>query len=431
MPARERAAGLVRAVAQTHEAEQSAAAVERAWQWLAERAHWDVAVLFDHLLAQVEPLIGVVESPENSLDDEALARGPCGLSRCTVRAPCPPPVGNGGVDDNGLETPELLVGCSRAGCAVLRRAVGGTAPAHCGFRRADRFRSLRPAARRGRGEPGAQRCCQGFVTGLRFLRASLSWPPCSGPSARRTLAKLGPFGPALDYHRRGVPCLCEGLCPIDGSVDRRLLVDVRPVGRAGRTDPPFAVVAAANGQLFTRRLVHRNPPCLLVCRGARQCDLGARRFGFLLQNLGHHVDGQLRLGVFMHQAFGFSLDVERFVLLARVRDQVCDLDRQRQGLLRIGQWTTSLYSRNNCPSVVLFRPQSRTADCHRWGRGVPLARPFRGPAEASDRGVGQAGGGSKVSNRALSRPAREPRSDFIFRGGSQMTGAHGGQRDPR
>jgi Sulfotransferase family len=73
MPARERAAGLVRALAQVHEGEQSAAAAERAWRWLVQRSDWRVALLFDHLLARVEPLVGVEKSPETSLTDEALA----------------------------------------------------------------------------------------------------------------------------------------------------------------------------------------------------------------------------------------------------------------------------------------------------------------------------------------------------------------------
>lgn len=73
MPARDRTAGLVRALAQTHEGEQSAAAAERAWRWLAERGDWEVARLFDHLLAQVAPLVGVEKSPETSLTDVALA----------------------------------------------------------------------------------------------------------------------------------------------------------------------------------------------------------------------------------------------------------------------------------------------------------------------------------------------------------------------
>lgn len=74
MPAKERASGLVRALAQTREGTQSAAAVERAWQWLAERVDWDVALVFDHLLAQVEPLVGVEKSPESTLTHESLAR---------------------------------------------------------------------------------------------------------------------------------------------------------------------------------------------------------------------------------------------------------------------------------------------------------------------------------------------------------------------
>src|SRR3954453_7949488 len=74
MPARERAAGLLRALAQTHEGQQSAAAAERAWRWLGDRADWDVALLLDQLLARVQPLTGVEKSPETSLTDAALDR---------------------------------------------------------------------------------------------------------------------------------------------------------------------------------------------------------------------------------------------------------------------------------------------------------------------------------------------------------------------
>ena len=107
------------------------------------------------------------------------------------------------------------------------------------------------------------------------------------------------------------PASARDLGPIDGSVDCRLLVDVRPVGRAGRADPPFAVVAVTDGQLFARHLVHRNPPCFSVSRGVRLGDLGARRLGFLLKHGGDFVDGNVRLGVFMHQAPGRLVGVQR------------------------------------------------------------------------------------------------------------------------
>lgn len=74
MPARERTAGLVRSLAQLHENRQSAQAAERAFEWLRARAAWDVAAVFDHLMALVAPLVAVEKSPETSLTDDALQR---------------------------------------------------------------------------------------------------------------------------------------------------------------------------------------------------------------------------------------------------------------------------------------------------------------------------------------------------------------------
>jgi adenylyl-sulfate kinase len=72
MPARERNAGLIRALAQLHEHEQSEEAAERALQWLRERADWDVGAVFEHLSALIAPLAAVEKSPETSLGDNAL-----------------------------------------------------------------------------------------------------------------------------------------------------------------------------------------------------------------------------------------------------------------------------------------------------------------------------------------------------------------------
>jgi hypothetical protein len=74
MPARQRTAGLVRALAQLHEGEQSGAAADRAWCWLEQRADWSVAAVLAHLLALVSPRVGVEKSPETSASDRAMDR---------------------------------------------------------------------------------------------------------------------------------------------------------------------------------------------------------------------------------------------------------------------------------------------------------------------------------------------------------------------
>jgi hypothetical protein len=72
-PARVRAEGLLRALAQLHHGEQTPQSVRQAWRWLRQRERWDVAAVLDELLGLVEPLIGVEKSPETSLTDQALA----------------------------------------------------------------------------------------------------------------------------------------------------------------------------------------------------------------------------------------------------------------------------------------------------------------------------------------------------------------------
>jgi hypothetical protein len=74
MPVGERVAGLLRALALLHEGAQTPVAIEHARAWLAERAAWPTHQVLDHLLALVDPRIGVEKSPESSLSWEALSR---------------------------------------------------------------------------------------------------------------------------------------------------------------------------------------------------------------------------------------------------------------------------------------------------------------------------------------------------------------------
>lgn len=66
--------GLLRALAQVHEGEQTEASVERAEQWLAARTSWSTGAVFDHLLEQVAPQIGVDKSPRTVMKPEYLER---------------------------------------------------------------------------------------------------------------------------------------------------------------------------------------------------------------------------------------------------------------------------------------------------------------------------------------------------------------------
>lgn len=74
MPARERTAGLVRALAQLHEGEQPPEAVDRAFRWLEDRMQWRAAAVLEYLLKLISPLVGVEKSPESSTSDAAIRR---------------------------------------------------------------------------------------------------------------------------------------------------------------------------------------------------------------------------------------------------------------------------------------------------------------------------------------------------------------------
>lgn len=73
-PINSRVAGLVRALAQVHEGEQTPDGVARASAWLEARRSWRTDEVFDHLLGAVHPRIGVEKSPENSGRRDFLAR---------------------------------------------------------------------------------------------------------------------------------------------------------------------------------------------------------------------------------------------------------------------------------------------------------------------------------------------------------------------
>jgi len=66
--------GLVRALAQLHEGEQSEASVRRAWSWLADRREWSIARIFEHLAAAVAPRILVEKSSTSAAQWDFLIR---------------------------------------------------------------------------------------------------------------------------------------------------------------------------------------------------------------------------------------------------------------------------------------------------------------------------------------------------------------------
>ncbi|MCQ4042785.1 sulfotransferase family protein [Streptantibioticus rubrisoli] len=68
-----RQSGPLRALAQVHEGSQSDAAIDRARAWLHGHAGWPVTRLFDHLLAEVAPRIGLEKSPDTIGSDQAVA----------------------------------------------------------------------------------------------------------------------------------------------------------------------------------------------------------------------------------------------------------------------------------------------------------------------------------------------------------------------
>ena len=77
--ARERLAGLYRALAEHHDRAQTSDTVAAAAAWVEARSSWNVAELLDHLLELAAPRSGIEKSPESSSRDEYLARLDRGL----------------------------------------------------------------------------------------------------------------------------------------------------------------------------------------------------------------------------------------------------------------------------------------------------------------------------------------------------------------
>lgn len=74
IPVQQRTAGLVRALSQLHEGEQSEGAATRAVAWLRTHNRLSVSEVMRHLLNLVAPRIGVEKSPESTRTDQALRR---------------------------------------------------------------------------------------------------------------------------------------------------------------------------------------------------------------------------------------------------------------------------------------------------------------------------------------------------------------------
>lgn len=74
IPTMKRLGGLLRALAQHHDGEQTAATAATARRWLEQRRSWQVADVYDHLLASAAPRIGVEKSPDNSAREDFLDR---------------------------------------------------------------------------------------------------------------------------------------------------------------------------------------------------------------------------------------------------------------------------------------------------------------------------------------------------------------------
>lgn len=66
IPTERRLAGLLRALAQHHRGEQTAATIAEARRWLERRRAWRVEDVYDYLLGLVAPAVGVEKSPDNS-----------------------------------------------------------------------------------------------------------------------------------------------------------------------------------------------------------------------------------------------------------------------------------------------------------------------------------------------------------------------------
>ncbi len=72
--ARQRLAGVYRALAEHHDRAQTSETVAAAAAWVEARSSWNVAELLDHLLELAAPQTGIEKSPESSSRDEYLAR---------------------------------------------------------------------------------------------------------------------------------------------------------------------------------------------------------------------------------------------------------------------------------------------------------------------------------------------------------------------
>lgn len=66
--------GLLRALAQTHDGEQTEATIDDAAEWLQEREDWSTLDVFDHIIEAVAPRIAIDKSPRTVLRSEYLAR---------------------------------------------------------------------------------------------------------------------------------------------------------------------------------------------------------------------------------------------------------------------------------------------------------------------------------------------------------------------
>ena len=66
--------GVVRALAQLHDGVQTTGTILKAIAWLQERRDWSTKKLYDYLLAQIAPLIGVEKSPETATRELFLER---------------------------------------------------------------------------------------------------------------------------------------------------------------------------------------------------------------------------------------------------------------------------------------------------------------------------------------------------------------------
>jgi sulfotransferase family protein len=73
-PVNSRLSGLLRALAQVHDGEQTPDGVVRASEWLQARRSWRTEEIFDHLLTAIGPRLGVEKSPENSGRRDFLVR---------------------------------------------------------------------------------------------------------------------------------------------------------------------------------------------------------------------------------------------------------------------------------------------------------------------------------------------------------------------